>query len=198
MFRGFPNVTSAIVALAMLKTRLLLIPRAPFPQVVQLIPKLKGPVPSPLKVPVFACNGLPVFACLEGCLAGRSSSFRFEMRAQNMNTAAAVAAVTHDVSSQGECVDRILTIVHQLQNEIKERDARQERAVSQAKEITRKEVSQALLNRFELEISQLHVNFDQRFREVVAQTEGLEQLKERIKPELSYDILSTHGVVHTH
>src|SRR5258708_3489820 len=99
------------------------------------------------------------------------------MRAQNMNTAAAVAAVTHDVSSQGECVDRILTIVHQLQNEIKERDARQERAVSQAKEITRKEVSQALLNRFELEISQLHVNFDQRFREVVAQTEGLEQLK---------------------
>ena len=42
----------------MVKSRLLLIPRAPFPQVVQLIPKLKGPVPSPLKVPVFACNVL--------------------------------------------------------------------------------------------------------------------------------------------
>ena len=59
MFRGFPAVTSAIVALAMVKSRLLVIPRSPFPQVVQLIPKLKGPVPSPLKAPVFACNVFP-------------------------------------------------------------------------------------------------------------------------------------------
>ena len=57
--RLFGAVTSAIVALAMVKSRLLAIPRAPFPQVVQLIPKLKFPVPSPLKVPVFACNVFP-------------------------------------------------------------------------------------------------------------------------------------------
>ena len=48
----FRAVTSAIVALAMLKTRLLVISRFPFPQVVQAIPKVKGPVPSPLKAPV--------------------------------------------------------------------------------------------------------------------------------------------------
>lgn len=31
-----------------------------------------------------------------------------------------------------------------------------------------------------------------------ATPKGLEQLKERIKPELSYDILSAHGIIHTH
>ena len=59
MIVGFPAVKSAIVALATEKTRLLVIARAPFPHVVQEIPKAKGPVPSPLKVPVFACNVLP-------------------------------------------------------------------------------------------------------------------------------------------
>lgn len=31
-----------------------------------------------------------------------------------------------------------------------------------------------------------------------ATPKGLEQLKERIRPELSYDILSTHGIIHTY
>jgi hypothetical protein len=42
--RLFGPIRSAIVALATVKSRLLVIPRAPSPQVVQLIPKLKDPV----------------------------------------------------------------------------------------------------------------------------------------------------------
>jgi hypothetical protein len=57
--RLLPAVTSAIVAIAMVKSRLLLIPIFPIPQVVQVIPKLKFPVPSPLKAPVCATNVSP-------------------------------------------------------------------------------------------------------------------------------------------
>jgi hypothetical protein len=115
--------------------------------------------------------------------------------------AGTAAATASDKRTNGSgCVDRILAIVHRLQQEIKDSEvnvqgrikqtieetqyrveeqcrARQERAVSEAKELTHKEATQALLNRFSLEISELNVNFDHRLREVAAESEALEQLR---------------------
>src|SRR5262249_54791148 len=52
--RLFGAVTSAIVALRTVKPTAPPKPVGPFPQVGQLIPKVKFPVPSPLKAPVAA------------------------------------------------------------------------------------------------------------------------------------------------
>ncbi len=99
-----------------------------------------------------------------------------------------------------ECVDRILSIVHQVEHEIKDREAsfkirleqameqtrnrveeqyraQQDQAVSEAKETSRKEVTEQLLNRFHLEISKLQANFDRRLHEVTSQAEAAEHLK---------------------
>jgi hypothetical protein len=46
---GFPAVTSAIVALAMLRTRSLVIPRAPFPQVGAADPETERPCAVPVE-----------------------------------------------------------------------------------------------------------------------------------------------------
>jgi hypothetical protein len=93
-----------------------------------------------------------------------------------------------------------LSIVHQVEHEIKDREAsfhirmeqaiqntrhsveeechaQQERAVSQTKEDTRKEVTEQLLNRFHLEVCKLEANFDRRLQEVTAQAEASEHLK---------------------
>jgi len=117
-----------------------------------------------------------------------------------MKAGTAVATAASKLTSGSECAERILTIVHHLQQEIKDREAnlqvrikqtieetqlrveeqcraRQEQAVLDAKEVTRKEVTQALLNRFDLEISKLHLTFDHRLSEVVTETEALGQLK---------------------
>jgi hypothetical protein len=117
-----------------------------------------------------------------------------------MKAGTAVATAASKLTNGSECAERILTIVHRLQQEIKDREVnlqvrisqaieetqhrveeqcrtRQEGAVSDAKEVTRKEVTQALLNRFDLEISKLHLTFDHRLNEVVTETEALGQLK---------------------
>jgi len=57
--RAFGTVISAIVALAIVKSTLLVMPRLPLPHVAHQIPKLKSPVPSPLRLPVFACSVCP-------------------------------------------------------------------------------------------------------------------------------------------
>src|SRR5262249_38746169 len=55
----FPTVRAAIVVPATWNEMLLVIPLAPFPQVVHAIPKVKLPVPSPLKAPVWAAKVCP-------------------------------------------------------------------------------------------------------------------------------------------
>lgn len=117
-----------------------------------------------------------------------------------MRTGTAVAAIADKVINNSECVDRILKIVQRLEQEANGREAdfqfrikqaveearqraedqyrvQQERAVSEAIEETRKDVTQTLLNRFDLEISKLHTNFDRRLHQVVTETEALEKLK---------------------
>ena len=117
-----------------------------------------------------------------------------------MKPATVGAAIDPKAASGTECVDRILNIVHQVEYEIKDREssfqirmeqaieetrrrveeqgrAQQEQAVTQVKELTRREVTEQLLNRFHLEISKLQANFERRLHEVTAQAEASEHLK---------------------
>src|ERR1051326_6341559 len=117
-----------------------------------------------------------------------------------MKTATAPAPGNEKTIRGTECVDRILSIVHQVEHEIKDREvtfqirleqsiedtrrqveeacrAEYEQAASQAKEETRKEVTEQLLNRFHLEISKMQINFERRLHEVTAQAEAAEHLK---------------------
>jgi hypothetical protein len=77
----------------------------------------------------------------------------------------------------GDSADRILRIVHKLQQEIRDKNALQEAAVLEAQETTRKEVTRSLLNRFHIETSQMQAGFDRRLREVITENEALERLK---------------------
>src|SRR5689334_2587823 len=112
----------------------------------------------------------------------------------------AVATAIEKVIHNTECVNRILTIVQRLQKEVKDGQANfqsrieqavnetqrrveeqqrigLERAVLEAKEETRAEVTQTLLNRFHLEISKLQAEFDRRLHDIVIEAEGLERSK---------------------
>src|SRR5690349_12094119 len=117
-----------------------------------------------------------------------------------MKSGTAAAAIEGKDINNVECANRILTIVQQLEKELKDKEAdfqrrikqaiketeerveeqyrtELERTVSVAKEETRKDVTQTLLNRFHLEISKLQADFDRRLQDVVTEAEGLERLK---------------------
>jgi hypothetical protein len=81
-----------------------------------------------------------------------------------MKSGTAAAPAANQPINSDECVNRILKAV-------------QEKAIVPAEEKTRIEVTRALRNRFDLEVSKLQAAFDQRLTEVVAETEALAQLK---------------------
>src|ERR1051326_1853741 len=109
-----------------------------------------------------------------------------------MKPGVGIARSTDKVINNGECVDRILSIVEQLQDQIHETHSdvqlrikraveeqqhsleeayrrQQEQAVSQAKEETRKQVTQVLSSRFDLEVSKLNADFDRRIQDLLAE-----------------------------
>ena len=96
-----------------------------------------------------------------------------------MKSGTATVLVANKSASYG--AERILAIVLGLKQEIKDREADFElllkRTVEETQATTRKEVTQTLLNRFDLEISRLQAAFDRRLREVVDETEALAQAK---------------------
>jgi hypothetical protein len=85
-----------------------------------------------------------------------------------MKSGAAAAVDPVTPISNGDCADRILKIVHKLQQQIKQQEADLQAHLERA---------DTLRNRYELEISRLHSNFDQRLQEVVAQQEASERLR---------------------
>lgn len=98
-----------------------------------------------------------------------------------MKPATAAAPITSQAIGNGDSADRILKIVHNLQQQVKDQDARFQaqlaQAVEEARETTRKEVTRCLLNRFHIEVSQQQAVFDRRLKAVIAEHEGLEKLK---------------------
>jgi hypothetical protein len=116
-----------------------------------------------------------------------------------MQTATA-KAVAGELTNVGDYVEKILKIVHEVEHEMKAQEANFkgqmaqaidetrhrieeqcraeiERAVSAAKEATRREVTDKLLTRFHFEISRLETDFARRLADATGQAEAREQLK---------------------
>src|SRR5262245_58673824 len=134
-------------------------------------------------------------------LANRTlHTFGLRRRSENMKMGTATAVASENGTNVGYCVEKILKIAQEVEHEIKDREAnfqaqlrraieetRQqveeqgraelERAVSQAKERTRREVTDQLLTRFHFEITRLEADFARRASETAAQAEAQEQLK---------------------
>jgi chromosome segregation ATPase len=117
-----------------------------------------------------------------------------------METGTAAAAAAVETTNVEDCLEKIFKIAHEVEREIKDREANfqaqmqraieetrhrveedcraeRERAVSEMKETTRRHVTDQLLTRFHVEITQLQTNFDRRLHDVTAQAEAREQLK---------------------
>jgi hypothetical protein len=109
------------------------------------------------------------------------------------------AAAAGELTNVGDSVEKILKVVHEVEQEMKAQKANfqvqmaqaieetrhrveeqcraeLERAVSAAKETTRREVTDTLLTRFHFEISKLEADFGRRLSDVTAQAEAREQL----------------------
>lgn len=109
------------------------------------------------------------------------------------------AAVAGELTNVGDCVEKILKIVHEVEHDIQTREtnfqvqmrraieetqhrveeqcrAELERALSEAKETTRRQVTDQLLTRFHFEISKLEAEFARRLSDATAQAEAREQL----------------------
>jgi hypothetical protein len=109
------------------------------------------------------------------------------------------AAAAGELTNVGSSIEKILKIVHEVQHEIQVRETNfqaqirlaieetqyhveeqcrleLERAVSEAKETTRRQVTDQLLTRFHFEISKLEAEFARRLSDTVAQAEVREQL----------------------
>jgi hypothetical protein len=117
-----------------------------------------------------------------------------------MKPASTSTPVSNKAIRNGDSADRILKIVHRLQQEVRDKEADfqdrltrtaqeserrvqehwsalRQTAVVEAQETTRKEVTRSLLDRFHIEISQLQATFDLRLREAITENEGLVRLK---------------------
>lgn len=84
-----------------------------------------------------------------------------------MKSGTATARVADTIINKSDCAERIL----------KSFQLAQEKAILEAQEVTRKEVRNSLLSRFNLELTELQLRFDRRLAAVSAQNEALERLK---------------------
>src|SRR3954467_6796341 len=117
-----------------------------------------------------------------------------------MTVGAGVALPKDKTINNTECVDRILTIVGQLQQQAENTETdvqtriqravdekqhsledayrrQQELMIAEAKEATRNEVTQTMSKKFDLEISQLRADFDRRLQSLLVESETGGNLK---------------------